>query len=301
VAEVQKTVRFYETVKVDQRDQRLPIEDGFWTLFAERLNAKQPADRESIFNSVTYVGEAHNPRRSAYPYVQVRRVRSPSEQLDLYNTVSGDVGPLLLDDPADRVAEPTYIVPFGLHNYVAVMSPAVRGTRPEAIESWLTDMCGLTLTDSRVELRPIIDEAVLAKLMGASGASKLSVKVNRGDDIPDGGGVVADAVREAARDTTDEMSLTMTWSFGHAKGSLSAREKLLAAAQWVANTGWTDSASVSITVENPDGELHVEQHNIFRDRVTKRVNFVVEDGQRPSESVVVTAVAQAIREFGASR
>lgn len=297
MGEVRKIVRFYEAVKVDQRDSRIEISDTFWTLFASKIGAKAPHERESKFRGVSYVGEAKSPTNPSLPYIQVSRVRTPSEQLDRYNLVSGDIEPLEFDNPQDRVAEPTFIVPFGRRNYVAVMSPAVRATRPEAIDAWLTDMMGLNLTEDRIELRPIIDHDVLTKILGARGASKLSVRIEKNADIPAGGGVTGTAIRDAARHTTDETSLEMTWSFGHATGSMTHREELLAAAQWVARGGWTDTASVNIAVEDEFGELRVEQHNIFSDRVTKNVKFVVDDGARPSEATVLHAIAEAIREF----
>jgi hypothetical protein len=300
VVDVSKRVRFYEAVKLNQRDTRLPIANGFWTTFAEELEAKDPADREHQFNRVVYVGEAKSPVSPATPYIQVSRVRSPSEQLDRYNPETGRVEPLEFDNPSDRVAEPTYIVPFGLHNYVAVMSPAIRATRPEAIDSWLTEMCGLTLTENRVELRPIIDENTLSKILNARGATKLNLRVEKDSVIPSGGGIMGNAVREAALQTTDETTLEMTWSFGHSKGSLSAKEKLLEAAQWIAQGGFTEKAAVSIEVEGPDGEFKSELHNIFMDRVTKTIQFEVDEGSRPSDTTVLLAIVEAIQEFNRS-
>jgi len=50
-------------------------------------------------------------------------------------------------------------------------------------------------------------------------------------------------------------------------------------------------------VEDPDGNFRTEQHNIFRDRITKSAVFDVEEGHRTSEETILNAIAVTIREF----
>ena len=293
---VRKIVRFYEPIQLDQADRTVAITGSFWGLLSTRVNGLQPAGRQLRHSGTRYAGEARLAVTPAVQYIYVGRLRPAADNPDLYHEGVGITGPLTTPSVDDLLSEPTYMVPFGTQNYVAVMSPKTGGTRVGALDAWLTAMCGLTTTGDRIELRPLVDPALLAKLDEADGASRLNVRVQPGAHPPRGGGIVGEAIRQATSPTTEEMSLELTWSFGNTRGSEGWRGQLLAAAQWVARGDWADKAEV--TLQLPDGAtLRTEQHNLLRDAVTLSTSFEVPEGQVPSEQSVLEAIHNAITEF----
>ena len=295
---VRKNVRFFDTIAIDDNDVRGPVEQGFWAELLTAMTLWGHQDREFPVSGVKYFGQSQHPRQPAMPHLQVGRVRDLSEHLELYNLGDGSTVPLEFDDPNHRVAEPTYVVPFGLQNRVAIMSPAVRATRSETLGRWLTGVCGLIPQGRSLEFVPIVDPAVVRKIADARGAVMLEVHVDAEAEIPaSGGGQLGNSFRNAKQQTTDELDLTIRWSLGHSTGTESVREAIQGAALWVANGGFSSSAEVKILRENEDGGIDREIHNIFNDRIAKTVEFFVPEGERVTDSVILEAVAKAIDEF----
>lgn len=298
MAAVRKTVRFYQTIHVDSAERQSPVQGGYWTDLIAALEIWTPTERESSISGVTYFGLPKRPIRPALPHVQVGRVRDLTEQLDRYNVYSGSLQPLDFADPNDRVAEPTYIVPFGTSNLVAIMSPGRVATRSETLARWITGVTDLVPRGETIEFRPVVDLAIVEKLLGSSGAVMLDVQIDRSAEIPaTGGGDIGDAIRSAKAQSDEELNLEMRWSLGRATGSSSVRDALQNAALWIANTGWTNKAKVTILSDDGNGGWSRDIHSLFDDRVAKAVEFTVPDGQRASEETLLYAIAEAIREF----
>lgn len=175
---LQKTVRFYDTVLIDKDDERKLVEPDFWPTALSKLSSTDLAGRSATLFGVDYFGMSVSPVRPALPHLQIERIRDLAEQLNRANVANGDVEPLDFDDPDDRVSEPTYLVPFGRHGSVAVMSPAVQGTRSETISRWLTIVLGLVPRGYSLELVPVVDPDVLQRIMAAEGAVMLEVHVD---------------------------------------------------------------------------------------------------------------------------
>ena len=163
-------------------------------------------------------------------------------------------------------------------------------------------MCDLTLSDSLIELRPFIDEAVIRKLNErAVGVTKLSVRVPSDAEVEQqGGGQVGRALRNAVNDNTPDLTISMKWSFERTRGSDAGRRGLLEAARWIARGDWASKAEVSMLVPQTDADgetLRSEVHELFRDRVAFKAKFEVADNEHPSESSVLTAIQDAIERF----
>jgi hypothetical protein len=296
MATVTKIVRFYEPVKVDQNDNTSRITGDFWGKLHTTLHGKPAKKREHVYAGTLYVGQARQAKVPAVKYVYVGRVREPADNPDTYQA-GGVIAPLLLGGAGDRLSEPTIMRPFGVNNFVAVMSPVTGGTRSSAIAAWLTSMTGLTRTSDRIELVPLIDPLLAAKLRDAVGATKLTVRVPPGESPPSsGGGVLGDAIRAASTPTTEELGLEMTWSFGHATGSVTWRRQVLRAAQWVNRGSWATKAEVNLQLEEGDG-IRTEVHNMLEDQVTAQAKFTVTAGQAPSERTVLESINEAVEEF----
>lgn len=302
MTQVSKIVRFYEATKVDQKDKVVTIKGDFWTTLFDKLETQSYEKRVHLYSDTDYYGEAKLGKKPALRYLYAGRLRDRGDWPDTFD--AGIVGDL---DLQGLLVEPTYLVPFGTKNFCAVMTPRFGGISTSALDSWVTAATGLTTSGDRIELRPIIDNAVLTKLNErAVGVTKLSVRVPPGTTIADqsGGGEVGDAIRAATADTTSELYAEMTWSFGHARGSEGWRGKLLEGAQWVAGQNWASKASVSMLLPEVDGDVETvrsESHDLFRDRVSYGAKFNVAAGEKPSELSVLSAIQNAIDRFNKER
>ena len=210
---IQKTVRFYDTVLIDENDVRHAVEQDFWSTVISTFTTWDLKARSGKILEVDYLGRAVSPKRPTLPHIQVERIRDLTEQLNRSNLANGDVEPLDFEDPNDRVSEPTYIVPFGLNGRIAIMSPAVQSTRPETLSRWLTLVLGLTPKGYSLELIPVVDPDVLQKIVSAEGAVMLEVHVDAGATVPPtGGGAVGDAFRQAQHHSLEEARMVFRWS-----------------------------------------------------------------------------------------
>lgn len=294
-----KVVKFYEPVLFDQQDEPQLFNHDFWTNALEKLGGLPTSDREYSRNGTTYCGEARVARSPAARYLYVGRLRPPADSPDNYRPGVGIVGPAATPEPEDQFSEPTIILPFGTNNYVAVMSPRHGSTRVETLSAWLSEVAlNLDQKDTRFELVPIVDEGVANKLMSADGVTRLYVRIPPDAVVPaSGGGELGNALRQAAQSAQPGMYVDVTWSYGHSKGESPGRHSLLTLARWVAKSGWTNRAEVSMQVEDEATGLRTEAHALFNDKITLQTTFEVEEGRVPSEETVLRALNQAIQEF----
>lgn len=295
---MQKIVRFFDTTLINEHDVRGDVEPGYWRDVLIQMSEWPSSARSAKVGEVAYIGRSVSPLRPALPHIQLERIRDLGEQLNVSNLSNGDVGPLRLEDPDERVSEPTYIVPFGQLNRVAVMSPAVQATRPETLGRWLTDVMELPQQGRSIGLTPVVDTDVLDKILGADGAVMLEVHVDAGAPIPAAGGsVVGDAIRNAQRQSLRETRLVLRWSLDRSGGPESVRDALKQGALWVARNAFSSRAQVKLVQETGANGLTRELHSIFDDRVTKKVSFHTQAGQRASDNVILEAIGDAIEQF----
>ncbi|PZS40261.1 MAG: hypothetical protein DLM62_03825 [Pseudonocardiales bacterium] len=113
--------------------------------------------------------------------------------------------------------------------------------------------------------------------------------------IPDGGGQIGRAAREA-RQVSTETDLTLKWSLANRKGKRDTTSGLLEAARWIGDS-WAKSAEVSLDVTDDAGDSHREHYNLIKDRFTIRAQFEAPDDQHCSESSVIGGITDAIEEF----
>jgi hypothetical protein len=299
MATVEKIVRFYDTVLIDDKDQRLNVSPDFWSQLLTAVAGWNLASRSGNVSDVDYIGRSVSPKKPALPHLQVERIRALTEQLNRSNVGSGDVAPLDFDDPDDRVSEPTFIVPFGAHGRVAVMSPAVQGTRPETLSRWLTLILELVPKGFSLDLVPVVDPEILAKIDGAEGAVMLEVHLEPGAQIPaTGGGPVGDAFRSAQQQALQDARMEFRWSLDRSGGTQPVRDALRRGARWVVNHSFSTSAKVKLADTDANGKLLRDvARDLFEDRITKDVKFTTKDGERTTDEVILNAVALAIQEF----
>ncbi|MGY1593088.1 hypothetical protein ACI79D_14000 [Geodermatophilus sp. SYSU D00708] len=297
MTKIRKIVRFYEPILTDQQGKQHTSKSNFWTHTRDVVKRLDHDDRECRYNGVAYFGEARLGLAPAIDYLYVGRLRPAADHPDGFRRGIGITGPLQPAQPGDLISEPTYLVPFGIRNHVAVLSPVTGATRIQAVEYWLNMALGLIPTEHELTLAPLIDSTLAAKLTNATGASRLNIRVAPGAHVPeDRPGRVMSAIASAAETTTEELSLEMTWSFGGAAGSQTWREELLTAAREVARGNFADKAVVSLKLADEDG-ISTEVHDLFKDRVTERTYIEVAEDSTPSEASVLSGIQQAIDRF----
>lgn len=299
MATVEKTVRFYNTILIDSQEKRRSVEPDFWQRLIATLASWDFNARSGPVNGVDYFGRAVSPTRPPLPHLQVERIRDLAEQLNRSNVSSGAVTPLDFSDPDDRVSEPTLIVPFGQNGKVAIMSPAVQGTRPETLSKWLTIILGLPQNGLSLELVAVVDPNVLEKIQQADGAVMLEIHLDPESTLPDnGGGPVGDAFRSAQSQNLGDTRVALRFSLGRSGGTASVRDALRKGALWVAENAFTTRAKVKLASTNPEGRLiRDEARNLFQDRIAKQVSFETTPGRRATEEEMLTAIGEAIVEF----
>jgi hypothetical protein len=232
--QVSKTIRFFEPLVNDAEGQQKTISNDFWRETWEQVGALDLDDRIHSYNVVRFYGEARRAMSPAVPYFYVGRLRPANDHPDGFRPGTGITGPLQPQQAGDEISEPSYLVPFGARNHVALMSPTSGGTRVGALERWLNLTLGLHLTGHELALVPLIDRNMQRKLENSPGASRLQVRVAPGAEVPENlGGTMMRAVHDAAETAPDDLFVEMTWSAGRRRAGQESRRQLLAAARSV--------------------------------------------------------------------
>jgi hypothetical protein len=290
-------VRFYD-LRILRNDEvhGQEVEPGFWRQLAENINDREPEQREQLVRGHRIFGEHRVSVQPARPYFYIGRVRNRSEWPDtLLDDGSGVVGRLEPSQQGAVLLEPSYVVPFGDRNRVAIMSMSRTSPSMAALEEWLTVQSEMELKDLQISLIPILNSHVMERLSRARGATSLTVVVEPMKTVPEGGGQIGHAAR-AARQVSTETDLTLKWSLANRKGKLDTTSGLLEAARWVEDS-WAKSAEVSLDVIDDAGECHREHYNLIKHRFTIRAQFDAPDDQHRSESSVIGGITKAIDDF----
>lgn len=193
--------------------------------------------------------------------------------------------------------DPTYVLPFGGSNQVAVLSMSFASPRISTIESWVTTVLAQDGWKGEFTLIPIINRHVAQRLEQAVGATVFRVKVEQDARIPsEGGGRVGRAAREA-RAVSTETDIELGWSLGNRAGNVATKAALLDAARWIRET-WVKKAEVSLEI--PDGDsVRRKKYDLVREQFTATQKFVINADRRPNESSVLTGMNEAVESFNA--
>ncbi len=272
------------------------VEPGFWRKLAENISERDPEQRESVISGRRIFGEHRVAVQPVRPYFYVGRVRNRAEWPDtLIDDGSGTVGRLEPNQQNAVLLEPSYVVPFGDRNRVAIMSMSRTSPSMAALEEWLTVQAELDLKKCQIALIPILHPYVMDRLSRAQGARILTVVVEPMKSVPSGGGQIGSASREA-RQVSMETDLTLKWSLGNRTGAPSTKSDLLEGARWV-DDSWAKSAEVNLEVPDEDGGFHRESYNLIKHRFTLQARFDAPDDQHHSEASVLSGITEAIAEF----
>lgn len=291
-----RIVRFYEPIAVDAKGNTRQLPKGFWTGLFKHLATQSPVQLRNAHYGVTYHGEVRNHSKGKYLYVG--RLRDLADNPNEYDPSTGLQGQYALPKKANRFSEGTWLVPFGLKNYVAVMSPISGPTRSTTLASWVTAMTtGLPSGDS-IELRPIVDSKTLAKIKKAQSAKKLSVRIDDATQLPNTSNGFLKALKKAQAEATPGMSVELTLSYGRSSSSGTGGDMLRSAAEELALNHLAEFGSVILEV--PDGNrLRSEAHDLVRDNISVAAKFAVAAGAPINEAAVLDAISDAIKQFRA--
>lgn len=187
------------------------------------------------------------------------------------------------------------MVPFGDRNRAAIMSMSRTSPSMATLEEWLTVQLKMDLQKLQISLIPILNPHVMERLSRAHGVTSLTVVVEPMRTVPEGGGQIGRASREA-RQVSTETDLILKWSLGNRKGAPSTTSDLLDGARWI-NDSWAKSAKVSLQMTDDEGRFRRETVDLIRQRFTISARFEALDGQPYSEASVISGITDAIEEF----
>ena len=289
-----RTVYFYHTYLQPNSGAPKRVDAQFWpTALGNIETASEPKRKLSMFG-VNYLGESRIAANSR-KYIYLGRLRGREEWPDGHSAASGladfDVVGL------DNLVEPGFIVPF--HGAkVAVIGRSSGAPRLTAMELWLARAMGLS-SGWTIELRPILNPNFNSDLNSAVGATRFTVRVDKGKQIPAGGGGVGDALREA-QNVSEEFGAEVTLTAGRFKASDQEMAKLAAAVKWAVQNDVPDKGQVNLVLNDPSGtgRRHVEVYDLVKQRLTDRVD--IENGRRnakASDDEVIAAVEGAVDRF----
>jgi hypothetical protein len=300
LAQVRKTVTFFDT-----EVERTPADGGptttkrvksdFWSKVLTKLGTvPNHTDRVYKIGQRQYYGVILRPLSPAIDHLQVGRLRDLSEHLEQTNLADGSVVPLTLG-PNLRVSEPTFVVPFGTKGRVAIMSPG-RSTRHETIAHWLTGVLNLVPKGKSIRLVPVADPDVIARLLQSKGAVGVEFHMDATQALPSGSQLL-DAVEELRDAGPSAGTLLIGWSLGRSGGSDADQSLIKAFAQRIQTGRLARRASVNLVVEDDNGQLKREQHDLFEDHIVTKVHYDVDPNVPSETSTVLHAIADAIKEF----
>ena len=300
MATVQKTVTFFDTRVVTDKGDGKPVKvkrvaPDFWAKVLKRLE-RIPDHKNRIYtvNRRQHYGIVSRPASPALNHIQVGRLRDLSEHLEQTDLSDGAVRPLVLG-PNLRVSEPTFLIPFGNTGRVAIMSPG-RSTRPETIAHWLTGVLGLPAKGKSIIFRPIVDKDVLEALLNSHGAVGVEFHLDADSPLPQGDSLL-DAVESVRANGPEHGTIYVGWSLGREGGSLKDKNIIKKLATEIATKNLARRARVNMVVENEQGQLRREQHDLFEDHIVTKVSYRVSPDVRSDESTILVAIAKAIDDF----
>jgi hypothetical protein len=295
---MRKTVMFYELrcIKKDRGVETLvDVKGDFWEALGTRVGNLDYEDRKVSTRGRKLYGERRQSKSPAKKYFYVGGVRNRSEWPDSINDDTGQVDALKTVDVNADLIEPTFMVPFGASNQIAVLSMSFSSPRVSALETWVSGVAGRTSGIDGYALIPVINRRVAERLQQASGAMAFRVKVQADAEIPEsGGGVIGEAARVARQVSTDTM-IELGWSLGNRHGTSETKSEMLGAARWV-RSDWVRQAKV--TLELPDGDGFTrERYDLIEEVFTSVQNFDIPADLPPSEMSVLTGIDEAIESF----
>ncbi len=295
---LKKTVRFYELRVVKATggsDQVATTDADFWQRMGNHVETLSPAQRQIRIRERNVYGEHRRATRPARRYFYVAGVRERAEWPDGLSSATGIVGDLRPQDQNTVLIEPTYIVPFGANNQVAVLTMSAASPRVTALESWFTAVHKPANPSITYMLSPVINSRVAHRLAEAEGATVLRVTVKHGSEVPEaGGGHIGEAAR-AARSVSSETDIELGWTLSHRPGGDQTKNTLLEGARWV-REDFVSKAEVNLILPEGDG-FKRKQYDLLKEQFTAMEKFDIRRDERPSEFAVLTGIDQAIDAF----
>ncbi|MFD2473416.1 hypothetical protein [Amycolatopsis silviterrae] len=291
-------MRFYELQVVKSSggsDRVITANPDFWQKMGDYVGNLPSADRQVPIRGRSVYGEHRLATRPAQRYFYVGGVRERAEWPDGLSGATGIVGDLQPRDQSTVLIEPTYIVPFGVNNQVAVLTMSAASPRVTALESWFTAVHKRSDPAIAYMLTPVVNSRVAHRLGEAEGATVLRVTVKHGSDVPEaGGGHIGEAAR-AARSVSQETDIQLGWTLSHRTGDEQTKTALLEGARWV-REDFVSKAEVNLVLADGDG-FKRRKYDLLKQQFTAMEKFDIRSNERPSEFAVLTGVHQAIDAF----
>lgn len=297
-----KEVRFYQTMLIstasDGVEVSAPAKADFWPALLKRLELLETAKRKATINRRDYYGTVARPISPPIHHLQIGRLRDASEGLERTNLDTGETAALLLAGN-QRVSEPTFVVPFSNSGKVAVMGPGL-ATRASTIGNWLTNVCNLVPQGQAIRLAPIVDVDALQLLMESKGAVGVQFQIDTEKELTtEGDKSLIGAVDGLRRKGPSEGTMYVGWSLGRDRGTLADKSMLKKLAEQVTTHNLAKRAEANLIIEDEDGNIRHETHNLFEDQIVEKARWSVERSRPSDVSAILLAIGKAMSAFEA--
>lgn len=292
----EKTVYFFEPVILDQHNQVVELQEGFWDALHEHVSGLPEELRRSEFFGRKVEGEARNESSPEADYFYVARLRPGSDWPDA-TTADGLFGSLASTGAIRSLHEPAHMLNVRGTPYVAIMRSS-GGPSVTVLAQWLSMVAGFNTGDERLELRPYVRRDQLERLGRAQGASKLHIKVDANvmSDF-DPQHEMGQALKAAQSIGDGGATVEMIVSFGNATPDDLAGEQLVDGIRELIQNVPFARAKATVIVDDEAAGLERDKIDFASDRITVRQQVGVDEDEEPTPTVVLNAMYQAINQF----
>lgn len=284
----ERTIAFYEVVEVVEGEQRR-TQQRDWQRALSGFPAASLEDRswnsDRTYFGTTEVVEAEH-------QLLLHRVRDVSEWLSVVDFKTGQVEELetaAAQGYLDTTA--IHFLPYG--NVVAVMRGSTSAPSHKTLEGWLNHL--RLFNGPPLVVRPLMRPAEVERLRGASGASKIEIRIgaNKMAALQDRHGRLAGFLRRATEDFGD-LTVTVTISAQRSRERRDDRRGLLDELNDLAEVmpQAADVARAHLTYEDAEGRMTTRITEFVEHDITlkRRVPAVDENG----ESIRIRAAFQVM-------
>jgi hypothetical protein len=290
----ERTISFYEIVKVVGRSENKRMPHSDWDAILETIEGEPLGDRVYSSGKRTLIGEVL--RVDGRRHMKLLLVRDQDGWLSVYDPTANSVDDLNLGEQGQLVE--TSIVAFMQYGNVIGLiqgSPSAPGVG--ALEEWLT---GIGALGAGVELdsQPLVSHEAQQKLTQSSEASSIEVKVhtNRADALEKRGSGLSRVLR-AVNSEYGPMTVTVILQASRKRDQAEGRRAVREEAQKILDASDAQEvakASAKLIFIDADDRTRTEGINFVKQRITAKRNIPTtgDDGSPVRNEAAVRAILE---------
>lgn len=278
-----RTVAFFEIV--DPKGGRMTDVD--WPDLMARLSKAEPTARRFTSDTRDLIGTVYT--HTDADTLLLSTVRDPGELPQRMSFTDGTIEEFEIA-AGEGVIETSNVVFFNPGNVVGLIRGSTSAPTTTALEEWIN---GLRMTESDIEVRPLVRHELLEKLRHAAfgKAVKVRVSTSAADSLRSTSPRIADMTRSARErfgDVMVEMTIQVPRGLGHDEEGAAILQEGLGLAEALP---YLKKAQMSYL----DNRSHSQEVDFLRDRLAMKMLVGVRDteGNPVRNAAAVDAIMQA--------